>query len=170
MSGQASHQWFRLEFPNVVEPEQLGAFLRTVHGLSSLHQSSMAFVAVGRGGHIEHYLRLPTARAGTLLPQAKAAVPGLVLVPGDAPDLGRPQAAWRVWFSSSRRPLRRDAPAAIAQTLLTALATASADETVSLQWLLGPVRRPLVVPTRHAPVHNESWLRALISLHAPGRT
>jgi hypothetical protein len=63
-----------------------------------------------------------------------------------------------------------DEPARLSQALLNALAAAGRHEAVALQWLLGPVRRPVVVPTKHPPVLSESWPRALLSAPfvAPG--
>ena len=160
--SRASDQWYQLEFPSIVEPDQLLAFLRTVHGMSSpKHKVFIVFQAVGRAGRVEHYLRLPSECAKGLLVQATSTVPGLVLRSVDKVDLGQPQAAWRLWLSTSRRPLRSDEPAAISQAVLTALASARADEVLVLQWLVGPVRRPLVVASKHSPVLSESWPRAL---------
>jgi hypothetical protein len=155
-------QWYRLTFPSSVKPEQFSAFLTAVHGLSRPGRGEpVVFQAVGRRRRVEHYLRLPAERAPGFQAQAVSALPGLILLPVPTVDVGQPQAAWRVWLSSSRRPLRREAPALVSQALLTAIASAGPDEVVVLQWLLGPVRRPVVVPTRHTPLLPESWPQAL---------
>src|SRR3954462_1418105 len=149
----AAATWYRLHFPHLVEPEQVTALLRALHGLGSrdrLHVVS--FQAVGQAGRVEHFLGLPAGRDTFGLAQATATVPGLVLQPVDRPPLAQPQAAWRLWASSSRRPLRTEEPARLSQALLTALASAGRGETIVLQWLLGPVRRPAVVPTKHPPL------------------
>ncbi len=163
--------WYRLHFPSLIEPNSVTTLLRLLHGLGSrCRQHVVAFVAVGHDGRVEHFLGLPAGRDTVGLNQATATLPGLVLEPVDRPPVGQPQAAWRLWASSSRRPLRTDEPARLAQALLTALAAAGRGETVVLQWLLGPVRRPVVVPTKHPPVLSESWPRALVSAPfvAPG--
>jgi hypothetical protein len=157
-----SYQWYRLHFPSLVEPEQFSALLHVLHGLSSPGRQPLAiFQAVGRRGGVEHHVRLPEARSAALLAHAGNTVPGLLLQPIDRVDVGQPQAAWRLWASSSRRPLRVDDPAAVSQAVLTALASVHGDEVLVMQWLLGPVRRPVVVPTRHSPLLSESWPRAL---------
>ncbi|MBM7807768.1 hypothetical protein JOD57_003605 [Geodermatophilus bullaregiensis] len=164
MSGATAPEWFRPRFPVVVEPAQLTSLLRAFHGLGSAHQDRpVTFQAVGHAGRVNHFLRLPSERMTGLLAQARSAVPGLAFEPGDGPDVGQPQTAWRLWSSSSPQPLRTDEPAAVSQTVLTALAVARTDEIVTLQWLLGPVRRPVVVPNRHSPVLSESWPRAMAS-------
>ncbi|MGY1681995.1 type IV secretory system conjugative DNA transfer family protein [Geodermatophilus sp. SYSU D01176] len=163
-AAAAMPKWLRHRFPVVVEPGQLTALLRCFHGLGSDHRERpVAFQAVGHAGHVDHFLRLPPQRRTGLLAQARSTVPGLTLEPSDGPQVGQPQAAWRLWSSSSRLPLRTDEPAAVSQAVLTALAEAGAGERVTLQWLLGPVRRPVVVPSRHSPVLSESWPRALAS-------
>jgi hypothetical protein len=167
----AAPSWYRLHFPRLVEPADLTALLRALHGLGSPgRQHVVVFQAVGQAGRVDHFLGLPASRDAVGLTQATAALPGLVLEPIDDPPMAQPQAAWRLWASSSRRPLRTDDPARQSQTLLTALAAAGRGETVVLQWLLGPVRRPVVVPTKHPPLLSESWPRAIVSAPflAPG--
>src|SRR4051794_8500079 len=171
MSGSPAPEWFALRFPVVVEPEQLTGLLRAFHGLGSHHRDRpVVFLAVGHDGRVDHFLRLPAERMAGLLAQARSTVPGLALEPSDDPDVGQPQAAWRLWSSSSRLPLRTDEPAAVSQAVLTALAGARRDEVVSLYWVFGPVRRPLVVPSKHSPMLSESWPRALAgaALRPPG--
>jgi hypothetical protein len=128
------------------------------------------FLAVGHDGRVDHFLGLPTGRSAVAVTQAAAAIPGLVLEPVARPSLGRPQAAWRIWASSSRRPFRTNEPEHISQTILTALAAPGPGERLALVWILGKVRRPVVVPAKHAPVLSESWPRALVSAPfvAPG--
>lgn len=171
MSRPLPHEWHWLQFPSLVEPDQLSALLRVLHGLSGPTRQPVAVLeVVGRRGAVEHYLRLPATRTSLLRAQAERIVPGLALQPVDRPDIGAPQAAWRLWASSSRRPLRADDPAAVSQAILNALANAQRGEVLVLQWLLGPVRRPVVVPTKHSPVLSESSPRALASAAfvAPG--
>ncbi len=170
MSRARDSVWFALRFPVIVEPEQLTALLRAFHGLAHQpHIRPLIFEAVGHAGRVDHFLRLPAQQVGGLIAQAHSTVPGLVLEPCGRPDVGQPQAGWRVWSSSSRRPLRTDEPGLVSQAILTALGNARKSEVVTLQWLLGPVRRPLVVPSRHGPLPSESWPRALASapLRAP---
>jgi hypothetical protein len=170
MRRATSGEWFAKRFPVVVEPEQLTALLRAFHGLGVQSRvRPVIFEAVGRAGRVDHFLRLPAEQVTGLSAQARSTVPGLVLEQTSRPDLGRPQAAWRLWSSSSRLPLRTDEPSLVSQAVLTALAGARNNEVVTLQWLLGPVRRPIVVPSRHGPLLSESWPRALASapLRAP---
>lgn len=162
MTRSSLYQWYGLQFPSLVEPEQVSALLRVMHGLSSPGRQPIAvFHAVGQGGRVAHYLGLPNGRIDGLRAQIASTVPGLLLQPVDDLDIGQPQAAWRLWASSSRRPLRFTDPAAVSQAVLTALAGTGNNDRVSLQWLIGPVRRPVVVPTKHAPALSESWPRAL---------
>jgi hypothetical protein len=155
-----SLNWYRKHFPSLVEPDNLTALLRVLHGLGSRdRQHVVAFHAVGSAGRVDHFLGLPVSRSTVGVTHAAGTVPGLVLEPVDGPPMIQPQAAWSLWSSSSRRPLRTEEPARASQALLTALAAAGRGETIVLQWLLGPVRRPVVVPTKHAPVLSESWPR-----------
>ncbi len=160
---RTDHSWHRLRFPSLVEPDGLTNFLRSLHGLSRPGGGTpFIFEIVAKPDQIEHYLAIPVDREAAIRRHATA-VPGLVLDAIDAaPDIA-PQAAWRLWLSSSRRPLRDAVPAETASTILTALTGLVYGETVVLQWLLGPVRRPVVVPANHAGQLNESWPWALLS-------
>jgi hypothetical protein len=78
---------------------------------------------------------------------------------------------WRLWLSSSRRPLAFDRPEVTSRALLQALSAPMAPhESVRLEWQLGPVARPQAIGTSHAPQLSESWVRALASapFAAPG--
>lgn len=164
MTAAPANNWYRLTFPRVVEVDQVSALLRAAHGLAGSHRRDEMIIlqAAGRGGQVEHSLRLAAQRRAALEVQATRAVPGLVMRPAQV-ELGSLTAAWRLWSSSSRRPLRSSDPLAVSHAVLTALTAPRSDEQLLLQWLLGPRRRPMVVPTRHAPVHSESWPRALLT-------
>jgi hypothetical protein len=167
----AGTDWYRPHFPNLTEPEGLTEFLRVLHGLGGHdRQHVIAFIAIGHDGRVDHFLGLPSDRSAVAIKQAAGTIPGLVLESVERPLLGQPQAAWRLWASSSRRPFRTDEPERLSQAILIALAAARRGETIVLLWQLGRVRRPAVVPTKHAPVLSESWSRALLSAPfvAPG--
>jgi hypothetical protein len=167
----AGTDWYRPHFPNLAEPDGLTAFLRVLHGLGGHDRRHVIiFFAIGHDGRVDHFLGLPAGRSALAITQAAATIPGLVLEPIASPELGQMQAAWRIWASSSRRPFRTDEPDRLSQALVTALAAAGRGERLLLLWLLGPVRRPVVVPTKHAPVLSESWSRAFVSAPfiAPG--
>lgn len=157
----AAMTWFQLRFPNLIEPVQFERFLRALHGMSTPGRSERFIVqATGRADGITHSIGVPSARAGAVQAQAVAAMPGIVLEPSDRPVLAV-RRAWRIWLSTSRRPLRADDPLSVCLGLLTALASVHGDEALTLQWWLGPVRRPVAVPTRHQPMVSESWPTAL---------
>src|SRR3954447_8345309 len=152
--------WYRPHFPNLTEPDGLTALLRVFHGLGGHgRRQVIIFLAVGHDDRVDHFLGLPAGRTALAMKQAAATIPGLVLEPVEAPELGQPHAAWRLWASSSRRPFRTDEPDRPSQAAVTSLAEAGRGERLLLLWLLGPVRRPVVVPTKHAPVLSESWSR-----------
>jgi hypothetical protein len=97
MTRPPSYQWYRLQFPSLVEPEQFSALLHVLHGLSSPGRQPVAvFEAIGRRSGVEHHVRLPVARSAALLAHAATTVPGLLLQPIDRADVGQPQAAIRV--------------------------------------------------------------------------
>lgn len=155
--------WHKLQFPNLLESEHFEAFLRAIYGMSTPgRREAFVFQLSARAGQIEHYLGIPPRRLAAVAAQLHT-INGLVAEPvATLPDVTY-QAAWGLRLTSSRRPLRSSEPEITAQTLLAAISDLHGDEVVTLQWLLGPVRRAMIVPTQHAGQLNESWPRALVA-------
>lgn len=164
MTANSQRTWFRLTFPSLIEPEQLALLLRALQGMSTPGRADPFVLQVAASGEgIGHWLAVPMQRAAAVRLQVGMAVPGLVPEEVGTPGVGRPQAAWRLWLSSSRRPLKSDDPIGISRGLLAALSGVHGQESVTLQWWLGPVRRPIAVPVKHPGVASESWGRALLT-------
>ncbi len=164
MSGATE---FRLHFPRDLTPAQVFAVLLTLNGTSTVRALPLGIITRGTSNRIEHFLSLPEVRAN-LADQLPTLVPGLRLEAVDSP--ASPNFAWRLWQSTSRRPLRADQPELVSRSLLTSLTAVRGDERLELHWRLGPVRRSLSVGSRHAPMHSESWALALTTaaVRAPG--
>lgn len=162
--------WYELQFPPLLEPEQLHAFLTAAHGLSARgSRQALGLQLIAEPRRLRHYLAVPSGRQAILRRQARSAIPGLGLTSAAPPPITA-RRAWRLWLSTSRRPLASDQPALVSRALLTALSSLQSGEQIVVQWLLGPVRRPRVVPNRHPAVSSESWPRALAmaALRTPG--
>lgn len=152
---------YRLHFPPDLSVEHVTSALLVLAGSSSAGRHTMARLAlVSRGGTLQHRVQPATANS-TSLRQLRASVPGLVLEQVD--ELAPPSYSWRLWLSSHRRPLASDRPEVVSRAILTALAQPLAkEESVRLDWLLGPVLRPQSVGNRVGTIHGESWTRALL--------
>jgi Type IV secretion-system coupling protein DNA-binding domain len=153
---------YRIQFPTELAVDAVTGALLSLAGLSRPGRKLVhRFDVTARPGDVVHRLYLAKAVNQMGARQLVAAVPGLVLMPGPAAE--PPTFAWRLWASTSRRSLSGPAEHA-ARTLLVALTgSLGRDESVSLHWLLGPVRRPRSVGSRHTAVLSESWPRALIT-------
>ncbi len=155
-------QWLRLTWPRDVTVDQATAALRAVNGLSTLRRSEATVLQiVGTTEGIEHYLAVPEPRAEAACRQLRQAITGLGIESVDTPGPLPLDRAWRVWVSTRRRPLASDHAEAVATGLLAALASVEGDEVLILQWLLGPVRRPLAVPVKTPATPGDSWAGSL---------
>lgn len=151
---------YRLHFPRDLTPEQVLGVLLAINGASTVQASSLRFSLRSAAGQLEHRLELP--RTGSGLPvQLPRLLPGLRLDEEEGAGPTAPSHAWRLWQSSSRRPLRVDHPELTTPAILTALQAARGPEWLELHWVLGPVRRPLSVGSKHAGMLSESWPLAL---------
>ena len=153
---------YRLHFPRDLTPDQVLGLLLAINGTSTVQAAALRFSVRGNAGRLEHRLELPHARSG-LVAQLPELMPGLRLDVEEASrsKAGLPSYAWQLWQSSSRRPLRSDHPELTSRAVLTALQAVRGTEWLELGWVLGPVRRPLSVGSRHAGVLSESWPLAL---------
>ncbi len=170
LSPTINRQWFRLRWPRAVTAEQLLAALLSLNGASTLRRAESLIVrCTGQQGVVTHELAVPEPRAAGIRHQLEAAIPGLAVTPVDQPRDVAVDRAWRGWLSNRSRPLNLRESEPIARGLLTALASAEADELVAMQWLLGPVRRPMAVGTKVRGEVGPSpgkWLADL--LNGPG--
>lgn len=162
-------QWLRLRWPRELTTEQVAAALHALNGLSTPWRSdAVVLQVVGTSEGIEHQLAVPEARAEATSRQLRQAITGLSIEFFSPTPLSVTR-AWRVWLSTRRRPLAIDRRDAVAAGLLAALGSAEGDEALVLQWLLGPVRRPLAVPTKMAGDASASaWRLITAPFVAPG--
>ena len=151
--------WYRLRWPREVEPEQLTQVFRL---LATIAGCPMVIEAVGSSGMVEHRLALPVSRAGSVVDQLRAAIPGLAVDEvGTRPPLAATRAV-ELRLSTRRRPLRTDDVAGVSRAMLIALAHVRPDEQLGIQWVLGRSFAPLAVPNRLEGLSHESWLGALL--------
>lgn len=152
---------YKLRFPKQLSSEAVLQALLTIAGQSSTAPLPVRLSTRSQSGRLDHFLAVPRSRVA-LVRHLEAQLPGLeaTLVEGVAPVL---PFVWKLWQSTSRRPLRTDREALTTRALLISLLGTSQHEALELHWLLGPVRRPLSVGTKHSGVLSENWPRALLS-------
>lgn len=140
--------WLRLRWPRTVTVEQAAAALRALNGLSTpqLLRPNVILETAGNADQIEHRLAVAASRAPAAVHQLRQAIAGLVVEEMTAAPRRPAQRAWTIWLSTKRRPLAVEHSVGVSHALLTALAGANSSEQLTLQWLLGPVRRPSAIP------------------------
>lgn len=151
---------FLLQFPPDLGHTEIMAGLLALSGLSQPGRDRVHRLVVQGTTHgLAHHLATTEAAGASVAAQLRATIPGLVLTEAPLPPSGR--YVWRLWSSSARRPLA-DRPADVGRGLLVAMQPGLArSESISLHWLLGPVRRPRPVGSRPQAMLSESWPRAL---------
>lgn len=157
-----TRDWLALGWPPEVKTEHVLAGLLALSGLSTpRRRDAIVLQVVANAERIEHHVGVLPERRDAAIRQLRQAIPGLRVDPIDPPQLVV-RMAWRVWLSTLRRPLRVENPEVVALGILTALSSVGPKEQLVLQWLLGPVRRPMAVPTKAPGMHSESWMRSLL--------
>lgn len=153
--------WASLRFPREVTSVQGLAALLALNGHSTpRRRDPITFEVTGQVGEINYRLAAPEGRTAAIHRQLQTAVPGLAVEVIDRPAL-EVNRAWRAWQSSPARSLSTDQPNVVAQAVLTAMAVLEDGESMVVQWLLGPVRRPKAVGTEVSGTHGPSFLASL---------
>jgi hypothetical protein len=151
--------WYRLRWPREVDPEQV---TQVFHLLATAAGRPVIIEAVGSPGAVEHRLALPASRAGSVVDQLWAAIPGLsVEAVATRPGVAATRAV-ELRLSTRRRPLRTDDVVGVNRALVTALAHVQRGERLTLQWVLGRSLAPVAVPNHLEGLGRESWLGALL--------
>lgn len=152
--------WLELRWPREVAPEALAAVFRLLNSSAGI---PLVLEAIGSGGQVRHLLAVPTGSVHAVRTQLQAAVSGLSLLNATEDRDGfEPDRALRLGLSTKRRPLRTADPEQLASGLLTALAGLGRDETLVLQWLLGPTLPPMIVPSQMPGAHSDSWAKSFL--------
>jgi hypothetical protein len=124
--------------------------------------------AVGSTDHVDHYLAIPQGREGRVVPQLRAAVPGLSLELASKRPAFEFNRAVELRLSTKRRSLRTEDLAGVSRALLTALAHVGPHEQLVLQWILGPPLAAVAVPNRADSFMLQSWTKLFLNAPAHG--
>lgn len=160
MSGIAP-DWLHLRWPHEVTVDQVEAALRGLNGLTTRRRrDALVLQAIATKAGVAHYLALPSVRRDAVIHGLRQAIPGLLIEAIDQPTQTW-NSQWIIWISTRRRPLRTTEPEALARSLITALSGVHGTEALALTWTLGPVRRPIAVPSKAHSGHGDAWQQYL---------
>ncbi|KJS57061.1 hypothetical protein VM98_03090 [Streptomyces rubellomurinus subsp. indigoferus] len=173
LARDTSRLTYQLHHPRGLTIQQVADFL---HALSRLRperawlfgRDSVVFELVGQPDRIEYRLRLPEHQADALLRQLRAIAPGIRTELVEQPVLPRPNWLRRIHLTTALRPLRTEAPAAFAASLLSSLQPIGPAETLLYQLVVYPVRTPRAVSAEPRPATGAlpPWLQRLGQLLA----
>jgi hypothetical protein len=152
---------FRLTFPPTIEAEPVVAFVRTLGALHAGSRASAVFELVGRGGRLEHRVRLDPAVSGDFCRQLAAAAPGVSCLPVPAEPTIEAVHIRELGLRPAHRLLRTDTPSQAAAAILTAMAGAGPKEAVFLQVVVAPDRSGGLARVVNPRAHNRKVRRAL---------
>jgi hypothetical protein len=157
--------WYRLRWPREVEPDQLLSVMRL---LATVGGTPVIIESVGTHGSVTHHLAIPAGRAGGMVSQLRAALPGLAveLLP-DRSVRGLNRAV-ELRLSTRRRALRSDDLPSVSRAVLTALSHVGRGEVLVLQWILGRALTARPVPNQLEGWSHESWTLQLASAFVGG--
>jgi hypothetical protein len=111
---------------------------------------------------VAHHLAVPFVRREAVIHGLRQAIPGLLVEAIDQP-MQDWNSQWIIWMSTRRRPLQTTEPESLARSLITALSGVHGTEALALTWVLGPVRRPIAVPSRAHSGHADSWQQYILA-------
>jgi hypothetical protein len=147
--------WRQIHWPAELTIEQAESLLRQVGTDQQI--PLMALEVEGTAGSITHRLGLPSSTVDRIKHLMESLAPGSAVTKAD--DRQPLSEFFRIVLTTRHRPLHSTDPERATRALLAALTSTRRNETVVLQWLLGPGRAPRTVHASE-PVSPE-WWRAL---------
>ena len=136
---------FELRFARELEASDVVAALTGLSGTlaprwrRALSARAVMFEAEASEHGIVHRVLLPRSLSEVVLPQLRAALPGVSVSEAEAGRTQRPLLAGELALNTSSRPLRVDAPAHISRAILASLQPLDEGESVTVQWIEQPV-------------------------------
>jgi len=115
--------------------------------------------SVGTSNGVVHRLGVAEGRAEHVGEQLRSLLPGLATTRVDERPPLTLNRSVEVRLSTAYRPLRSDGTEHSSRSLLTALSSLHASETLVLQWTLGHERRPKPVSSQLRHIAGESWVK-----------
>jgi hypothetical protein len=150
--------WLTLHWPRALDA---GACLAVLRQLATDRRAGVVVIETSATvGEVSYRLGINPAAVGDAEHLLHSLVADIELTP--AVERPRVDGAWRVVVNTKHRPLRHDDPLTVTRALLTGLAAARRNETVVIQWALGPRRRPSpVARNTGAGATEPAWRGAL---------
>jgi hypothetical protein len=152
--------WYQLRWPREITAEQTIQCWRLMAAAAGV---PIIVEAVGRPSMVDHYLAVPRGRAGAVVHQLRATIPGLALESVSSRPNVDVRRAVELRLSTHCRSLRTDETSAINRAALIALAHVSRNERLILQWTLGRSLTPISVPNQLDGLSHESLLLELLT-------
>jgi hypothetical protein len=152
--------WYHLRWPRRVEAE---ALRRAVRVLATTAGHPLVIESRGTTQGVDHILAVPLGRAGSVVHQLRAAVPGLAVVSQERRVVMFDRAV-ALRLSTKRRSLWVDDLALLSGAVLTALSHVAKDEELTVQWILGLPLSPRAVPNRGEPGPEALTPRTVLQL------
>jgi len=152
--------WYRLRWPREVTPEQLAQAFRL---LAATAGAPVILEALGRTDDVAHRMALPLSRAGGVVHQLRAAMPGLAIDKLEERPAAVAERTVELRLSTRHRALRTEDVEGVSQAILTALAHVGSGEQLILQWVLGRRLTHMVVPNRLEGGPQQSLVSTLLS-------
>jgi len=158
-----------VRFPHELEAP---ACLRLLVGLNAVVYGPLLIETIANSEAVRFGVGVQPRDRAALDGQLRGSLPGVRLVTSD--DETRPVRQFRralaLRLSSHRRPLLLGQPETSSAALLAVLGGLGKNETVGVQWILGPRLRAIAIPNRFEDFTHESWWQTVLAapLAAPG--
>lgn len=151
--------WYQNRWPRETDDEQI---VQTFRLLATTAGTPVVVEAIGAPGQVTHRLAVPSGRAGGVINQLRAAIPGLAINKLDGHPQLKVDRAIELRLSNRRRPLRTDDLVGTSRSVLTALAHVGRGEQLVLQFVLARPLGAKPVPNDLQDFGTPWWLSTLL--------
>ena len=156
--------WLTLHWPRTLDA---GSCLAVLRQLATDRRAGVVVIETSAAaGEVSYRLGVNPAAVDDLRHLLHSLVADMEITP--TAERPKVDAAWQVIVNTKQRALRHDNPLTVTRALLTGLAAARKNETVVIQWALGPRRGPLpVAASTGAGTTEPAWRAALFGTARP---
>ena len=155
---QPALSWLTLHWPRALDA---GACLAVLRQLAADRRAGVIVIETSAtGGEVSYRLGVNPAAVDDVRHLLRSLIAEIEITPTrERPKL---DGAWRVIVNTRQRAVRHDDPLTVTRGLLTGLAAADKNETVIIQWALGPRRVPMPVAPNTGEEATAPTLRSVL--------
>jgi hypothetical protein len=160
-------RWYELGWPEDLDSKKVVEWLQALSGHSA--SVGIRFVTVARSSGTRHYIALPKRQQHTLLHILTTFLPGVEVTQSGSVTPSN-DLVGKLRMTTKSRALEMAQPEVIAHALLSTVRAVGGQESITIEWVLGPRKSPLAVPNKVSGLHAGTLWGKIVEAIVTGPT